>query len=145
MRVLFLCTGNSCRSQMAEGWARALAAKLLGKKQFEFASAGLQAYGLNPRAIAVMAENGIDITLQTSDVLTDAMLAEADLVISVCTHAGERCPLLPAGTLKRHMPFDDPAAAIGEESEIKACFQNVCERIRVEIEILLHELTAKKV
>lgn len=145
MRVLFLCTGNSCRSQMAEGWARALAAKLLVGKQFEFASAGLQAHGLNPRAVAVMAENGIDITSQTSDVLTDAMLAEADLVISVCTHAGERCPFLPAGTLKRHMPFDDPAAAIGEESEIKACFQNVCERIRVEIEILLHELTAKKV
>ena len=129
---------------MAEGWARAIAAKLPVRNQFEFASAGLEAHGLNPRAVAVMAENGIDITSQTSDVLTDAIIAEADLVISVCSHADERCTLLPAGTLKRHMPFDDPAAAIGEESEIKACFQNVCERIRVEIEILVHELAAKK-
>ena len=144
MRVLFLCTGNSCRSQMAEGWARAIAAKLPVRNQLEFASAGLEAHGLNPRAVAVMAENGIDITSQTSDVLTDAMLAEADLVISVCAHADERCPLLPTGTARRHMPFDDPAVATGEESDIKACFQNVCERIRVEVEILVHELAAKE-
>lgn len=129
---------------MAEGWARALAAKLPVRDHFEFASAGLEAHGLNPIAVAVMAENGIDITSQTSDVLTDAMLAEADIVVSVCTHADERCPLLPAGTAKRHMPFEDPAAATGDESETKAGFQKVCEQIRAETEILVHELAAKK-
>lgn len=129
---------------MAEGWARAIAAKLPIRNQFEFASAGLEAHGLNPGAVAAMADRGIDITSQTSDVLTDAMLAEADLVVSVCAHADERCPFLPAGTVKRHMPFEDPAQATGEESEIKACFQQVCEQIRVEIEILVHELAAKK-
>ncbi|MBL6745125.1 MAG: hypothetical protein ISP88_04380 [Pseudomonadales bacterium] len=72
------------------------------------------------------------------------MLAEADSLPSGFTHADERCRPLPAGNLKRHMPFEYPAAAIGEESEIKACFQNVCERIRVEIEILEHKLAAKK-
>lgn len=144
MHVLFLCTGNSCRSQMAEGWARAIAATLPAKDLFEFSSAGLVAHGLNPGAVAVMAENGVDITAQTSDVLTDAMLAKADLVVSVCSHADEHCPLLPAGTLKRHIPFDDPAQATGTEAEIEASFRTVCEQIRGEMEVLVHELAADK-
>ena len=129
---------------MAEGWARAIAAKLPVKDLFEFSSAGLVAHGLNPGAVAVMADNGVDITAQTSDVLTDAMLAEADLVVSVCSHADEHCPMLPAGTRKRHIPFDDPAQVVGTEAEIQASFRTVCKQIREAMEILVHELAAGK-
>ncbi|MDP7402876.1 MAG: arsenate reductase, partial [Gammaproteobacteria bacterium] len=83
MHILFLCTGNSCRSQMAEGWALALASQLSEPGDITFSSAGLEAQGLNPRAVAAMAHNGVDISAHTSDVLTDEMLAATDLVVSV--------------------------------------------------------------
>ena len=98
--------------------------------------------GLNPRAVAVMAQNGVDISAHTSDVLTDEMLAAADLVVSVCSHADTNCPLLPAGTAKRHLPFTDPAQATGSEADISACFQSVCGEIRDAMAALIHELSA---
>ena len=95
MRILFLCTGNSCRSQMAEGWARAL-----GGDGLEFQSAGIEAHGKNLRALQVMQEAGVDISGQESTRLTDAMLARVELVVTVCGHADEHCPVLPPGTRK---------------------------------------------
>lgn len=111
--ILFLCTGNSCRSQMAEGWA-----KKHGGTSFEIQSAGIEAHGKNPRAIAVMSEVGVDISSQESTKVTDEMLKQTDLVVSVCGHADAHCPVLPPGTKKEHWPLDDPAKAQGSEDEI---------------------------
>jgi ADP-ribose pyrophosphatase len=129
---------------MAEGWARASAAQLSDPEAFSFSSAGLEAHGLNPRAVAVMAQNGVDISAHTSDILTDEMLAAADLVVSVCSHADTNCPLLPAGTAKRHLPFTDPAQATGPEADINACFESVCGEIRDAMADLIHELSANR-
>ena len=142
MHILFLCTGNSCRSQMAEGWALALASQLSEPGDFTFSSAGLEAQGLNPRAVAAMAHNGIDISAHTSDILTGEMLAAADLVVSVCSNADTNCPLLPAGTEKRHLPFADPAGATGTDTDISACFRSVCGEIRDAMVALIQELSA---
>jgi arsenate reductase len=124
-RVLFLCTGNACRSQMAEGYA-----KVLGTGLIEAQSAGLEAHGKNPRAIAVMAEDGVDIVDQSATRLTDEMLHWADLVITVCGHADEHCPLLPSGTRKEHWPLEDPAKAEGSEAEIMAEFRRVRDEVK---------------
>jgi arsenate reductase (thioredoxin) len=111
MNILFLCTGNSCRSQMAEGWARQLAGSSIAVQ-----SAGIERHGQNPWAIRVMREAGVDISTQESTRLTNDMLTWADLVVTVCGHADEHCPVLPAGTLKEHWPLDDPARAEGSEA-----------------------------
>jgi len=133
MSILFLCTGNSCRSQMAEGFARSLAA---GSVAIE--SAGIEAHGKNPRAIAVMEEVGVDISAQESTRLTDAMLERADLVVTVCGHADEHCPLLPPGTRKRHWPLEDPARATGSEDEVMAEFRRIRDEIRERVAELMH-------
>jgi arsenate reductase len=135
MNILFLCTGNSCRSQMAEGWARHL-----GKGAVEVQSAGIEAHGKNPRAIAVMQEAGIDISGQESTRLTPEMLATADLVVSVCGHADENCPVLPPGTRKVHWPLDDPAKATGSEEEIMQVFRASRDDIRERVRVLLNSL-----
>ncbi len=134
-RVLFLCTGNSCRSQIAEGWARHL-----GGERVEARSAGIEAHGKNPRAITVMREAGVDISGQESTRVTPEMLAWADLVVTVCGHADEHCPVLPPQVRKRHMPFEDPAKATGSEDEIMAKFRAVRDQIRREIEGMIEEL-----
>lgn len=134
-RLLFLCTGNSCRSQMAEGWARTL-----GGDVVEVQSAGIEAHGQNPRAIAVMAEAGIDISGQQSTRLTDDLLGWADRVVTVCGHADESCPLLPPGTQKAHWPLDDPAKATGSEAEIMATFRTTREEVRQRVTELLERL-----
>ena len=104
VRVLFLCTGNSCRSQMAEGWANHL-----GSEWLEATSAGIEAHGKNPRAITVMREAGVDISHQESTRVTPAMLAWVDLVVTVCGHAHETCPVFPGGKTKVvHVGFEDP-------------------------------------
>jgi len=143
MHILFICTGNSCRSQMAEGWARTLAPELAPELNVEVSSAGLEAHGLNPNAVSTMASLGVDISSQTSDILSDGMLAKADLVVSVCSHADANCPLLPPGTRKQHLPFDDPAGATGSQAEIDAIFLTVCKQIREGIAGLLQELAAQ--
>lgn len=124
-RVLFLCTGNSCRSQMAEGWLRHL-----GGGRFEVFSAGIEAHGLNPRAVAVMKEAGVDISGQKSEVLDPKLLDTIDLLITVCGHADETCPAVPTSCEKQHWPFDDPAKATGTEEEIMAEFRRVRDQIR---------------
>ncbi len=134
--LLFLCTGNACRSQMAEGWGRHFAGDRL-----EVHSAGIEAHGQNPRAIAVMAEAGIDITGQESTRVTDEMIHAADVVVTVCGHADERCPMLPPGVRKIHWPLDDPAQADGSEDEIMAVFRASRDDIRERVAALLVELT----
>ena len=137
VHLLFLCTGNSCRSQIAEGWA-----KRLGGADFVVQSAGIEAHGKNPRAIAVMAEAGVDISGQESTKLTDDMLAWADYMVTVCGHADEHCPVLPAHVRKEHWPLNDPAKATGSEEDIMAVFRAARDDIRSRVEELLHRLRA---
>ena len=139
MNVLFLCTGNSCRSQMAEGWVRQL-----GEKWIEAQSAGIEAHGKNPRAIEVMREAGVDISRQESTQLTDEMLTSADYVVTVCGQADENCPVLPAGTPKEHWPLADPAQATGSEDEIMAVFRASRDDIRRRVEDLIKRLQRER-
>ncbi len=132
--ILFLCTGNSCRSQMAEGWARHF-----GGDRIEVLSAGIEAHGKNPRALAVMAESGVDISGQESTRLTDAMLDGVDRIITVCGHADEHCPALPPGTEREHWPLQDPAKATGSEEAIMDTFRASRDDIRDRVQ----ELTAR--
>ena len=135
MNVLFLCTGNSCRSQMAEGWVRHLAGE-----RIEAQSAGIESHGRNPRAIDVMREAGVDISAQESAKLTDRMMTLADVVVTVCGHADEHCPVLPAGVRKEHWPLSDPAKVSGSEDEIMAAFRESRDEIRGRLEDLIERL-----
>ena len=133
--LLFLCTGNSCRSQMAEGWA-----KSLGGRRVSVESAGIEAHGKNARAIAVMREAGVDISQQQSTVVSQEMLDRADIVVTVCGHADEQCPALPSGTRKLHWPLQDPARATGTDQEIMAQFRRTREEVRSRVAQLLDQL-----
>ncbi len=127
-RVLFLCTGNSCRSQMAEGWARALAPDRL-----EAWSAGLEARGLNPLAVQVMQEAGVDISQQRSKTLDEVADLDFDSVVTVCNHARETCPLYPARTHRIHASFDDPptlARRAASPEEALETYRRVRDEIR---------------
>ncbi|ABM60886.1 arsenate reductase (thioredoxin) [Halorhodospira halophila] len=130
--LLFLCTGNSCRSQMAEGYARQMAGN-----DWRVLSAGIEAHGQNPRAIAAMQEDGVDISDQQSTVLTEAMLAEADVLVTVCGHADEHCPVVPGSVVKHHWPLPDPARAEGSEEEIASAFREVRDEIKGRVRKLL--------
>ena len=132
INILYLCTGNSCRSQMAEGWTREL-----GENRFEVQSAGIEAHGKNPRAIAVMQEKGVDISGQESTVVSDAMMNRADVVVTVCGHADEQCPAIPSGVQKIHWPLSDPAKATGTEEEIMAAFRATRKEVKRRVQSLL--------
>lgn len=134
--ILFLCTGNSCRSQMAEGWARAI-----GGNRVVVQSAGIEAHGKNPRAITVMQEAGVDISGQESTQVTEDMIRAADIVVTVCGHADENCPILPPGVKKIHWPLTDPAKATGTEDKIMAQFRATRDETRERVTNLLHDLT----
>jgi len=136
MNILFLCTGNSCRSQMAEGWARQVA-----PADWHIESAGIEAHGKNPRAIAVMAEAGVDISSQESTRVTDDMLERADIVVTVCGHADEHCPALPAGTRKEHWPLSDPARATGSEEEVMEVFRATRDEVNQRVMKLIGRLS----
>ena len=126
-KVLFLCTGNSCRSQMAEGWAR----HLRGDDIVPY-SAGLIAHGLNPRAVKVMAEAGVDISGHQSNSLDEMQGLTFDFVVTVCGHADEHCPAFPGGTKVIHRGFDDPptlAMDAKDEAEALAYFRRVRDEI----------------
>lgn len=123
--ILVLCTGNSCRSQMAEGWLRYFAGD-----GAVVASAGVEAHGLNPRAVAVMAEAGIDLSSHTSDTVDKYLGQEFDYLITVCDNAKERCPFFPSSAEKLHYSFPDPAKATGTEEEILQEFRRVRDLIR---------------
>ena len=103
INILFLCTGNSCRSQMAEGWAKALLSN-----EYAVYSAGIEAHGLNPNAVIVMKESGIDISKQYSQLISDLPEISWDIIITVCDSAKERCPYIPGNHLYIHQSFDDP-------------------------------------
>ena len=135
MNILFLCTGNSCRSQIAEGWAKQFA-----PAGWSIESAGIEAHGKNPRAIAVMQEAGVDISSQDSTRVTDAMFARADLVVTVCGHADEHCPALPTTAKKLHWPLNDPAKAEGNEEDVMQVFRSSRDDIKDRIKGLLAEL-----
>ncbi|MBN2983699.1 MULTISPECIES: arsenate reductase (thioredoxin) [Cohnella] len=133
--VYFLCTGNSCRSQMADGFLKAL-----GGGRYEVRSAGLEAHGLNPRAVRAMKEAGIDISGHTSDVIDPDLLNRAAYVITLCGHADEHCPAIAnPNAIKWHWGFDDPAKATGTEDEIMAQFRGVRDAIRARIDSFLQE------
>lgn len=122
-KLLFLCTGNSCRSQMAEGWAR----KLWGN-QLEVYSAGTIAKGIDPRAVQVMAEHGINISGQHSKTIAELPSVTFDLVITLCGDAAETCPIFPGAKVVHH-GFDDPprlAQTAATETEILNCYRRVC-------------------
>jgi len=126
--ILFLCTGNSCRSQMAEGWARHLHGDRLTAH-----SAGTEPHGLNPRAVQVMAEAGVDISGHRSQHLDAFAAVPLDVVVTVCGHAHETCPVFPGPTRVVHHGFDDPpalAATLTDEHEILACYRRVRDKIR---------------
>ena len=124
-KVLVLCTGNSCRSQLAEGYLRYFA----GKKA-EIFSAGVETHGVNPRAIATMKEDGIDISANTSNNISEYAGIDFDYVITVCDNARERCPFFPSNAKKFHYNFPDPAKATGTEEEILAQFRSVRQMIK---------------
>lgn len=133
--VYFLCTGNSCRSQIADGFLKAL-----GSDKYEVESAGLEAHGLNPRAVQVMNEAGVDISSHTSNVINPEILNRADYVITLCGHADDHCPVIPNKNVTRwHWGFDDPAKATGTEEAIMDQFRTVRDSIRSRIERFVKE------
>jgi len=123
---------------MAEGWARSL-----GHEWLQVQSAGIEAHGKNPRAIAVMTEAGVNISTQESTRVTEEMLQAADLVVTVCGHADEHCPTLPTGTPKEHWPLDDPAKASGDEEQIMNVFRASRDDIKQRVNELLMRLIAE--
>lgn len=138
LKVLFLCTGNSCRSQMAEGWARHLKGHLL-----EPYSAGVKTHGLNPRAVRIMAEAGVDISRHWSKLLDELRDIGFDHVITVCGNAHESCPVFPGKTRVIHVGFDDPprlAEGAATEEEALQHYRRVRDEIRTFVETLPESL-----
>ena len=138
LKILFLCTGNSCRSQMAEGWANALKGDVI-----EAYSAGIEARGLNPLAEKVMAEAGVDISLQFSKVVSEVMDVSFDYVVTVCSAANESCTVFPGKAKVVHVAFDDPpklAKAAKSEEEALGYYRRVRDEIRAFIQTLPQSL-----
>ena len=127
--LYFLCTGNSCRSQMAEGFGK----QILGES-FDVYSAGIEAHGLNPKAVKAMNEVGVDISGQTSELIDPEILNKADYVITLCGDANDNCPVTPSHITRWHWGFDDPARAVGTEEEKWAVFQRVRDEIEKRIQ-----------
>jgi arsenate reductase len=124
-KILILCTGNSCRSQIAEGYM-----KFFAGNKAEVYSAGVETHGVNPKAISIMKEDGIDISNHTSNNIDEYTHIDFDFVITVCDNAKERCPFFPTKAAKFHYNFPDPAKAIGTDSEIMEQFRSVRELIK---------------
>jgi arsenate reductase len=139
VKLLFLCTGNACRSQMAEGWTR-----FLRGGQVEAHSAGIEPHGLDPRAVQVMAEAGVDISSHRSKHVDELSEASFDYVITVCGHANENCPVFPGGTRVIHFGFEDPpklARSATSEKEALGHYRRVRDEIRAFVERLPAVLT----
>lgn len=133
-RILVLCTGNSCRSQIAEGYLRHFAGP-----EAEVYSAGIETHGVNPKAIAIMKEDGIDISSHTSNNVNEYVDIDFDYVITVCDNARESCPYFPTQARKFHYNFPDPAKASGTEEEIMEQFRVVREMIKKYAEAFIKE------
>ena len=136
---MFLCTANSCRSQMAEGFA-----KELGRDLMEVYSAGLMAAGVHTRAAAVMKELRIDITGQKSKEIDPVLLRKMDLVITLCRHAEEYCPTTPPEVKRLHWPVRDPVGTVGTEEEIMKDFRRARDEIRGKIQGLIRDIVANQ-
>ena len=132
--LYFLCTGNSCRSQMADGWAQNLL-----PEDWEVYSAGIETHGVNPNAIKAMNEVGIDISHHTSDLINQDILNKATLVVTLCGDAADKCPMTPPGVRREHWGFEDPAKATGTEEEKWAIFQQVRDAIGARIEQFVND------
>jgi len=132
-KILVLCTGNSCRSQLAEGYLRHFAGD-----RAEVYSAGVETHGVNPRAIATMKADGIDISGHTSNHVDEYQSIDFDYIITVCDHAKERCPYFPSKAQRFHHNFPDPAKATGTEAEIMAEFERVREQIKAYARDFIH-------
>jgi arsenate reductase len=132
LKVLFVCSGNSARSQMAEGFARHS-----GGEQIEAHSAGVEPSRLNPVAVAVMQEKGIDISGHRSKAFDWDLARQMDVVVTVCGHANETCPVLPPEVKRLHWPLEDPAAAKGTDAEIMATFRLVRDQVESRVVELL--------
>ncbi len=140
-RILFLCTGNSCRSQMAEGWARHLCGD-----RVEAYSAGVAPHGVDPRAVAVMAEAGVDISAHRSKHVDELADVPLDFVVTVCSSAHENCPVFPGHTRTVHVGFDDPprlAADAADEEAARRHYRRVRDEIRTFAETLPDALTER--
>ncbi len=141
IKLLYLCTGNSCRSQMAEGWTR-----YLKGDQIEVYSAGIETHGLNPNAVKVMAESGVDISEHLSQNIDEFTEIKLDYVVTVCGHAHETCPFFPGGGKVLHVGFDDPpkmAEALDNENDKLNCYRMVRDQIKTFVETLPEELTRR--
>lgn len=123
--ILVLCTGNSCRSQMAEGWLRHFA-----KDKANIYSAGIETHGVNPKAILYMKEAGIDISKHTSNHVNEYMQIQFDFIITVCDHAKENCPYIPSQAKRFHHNFSDPSKVKGSEEEIAEAFRKTRDEIK---------------
>ena len=124
-KILVLCTGNSCRSQIADGYL-----KLFGGDGVEVYSAGIEVHGVNPRAIATMKEDGVDISSNTSNNVNEYTNIDFDIVLTVCDNANEHCPIFPSKAKKFHHNFPDPAKSKGSEEEIMQQFRTVRDTIK---------------
>ena len=140
IKILFLCTGNSCRSQMAEGWTRALKSDVI-----EPYSAGIETHGLNPNAVKVMAEAGVDISGHTSKNVDTLLDIPFDYVVTVCGHAYEHCPFFPGPSRMVHVGFEDPPAltrlVVCDEEKLN-CYRRVRDEIRKFVETLPEALNS---
>lgn len=128
-KIYFLCTGNSCRSQMADG----LAKSILDSNEWEVRSAGIEAHGLNPRAVKIMAEIDIDISQNKSEVIDMSFLNSSDLVVTLCGDALDNCPVIPQSVQHIHWGLEDPAKATGTEAEIMNMFRETRKEIEKRI------------
>jgi len=137
VKVLFLCTGNACRSQMAEGWARHLKSDVI-----DAYSAGVWPVGVSSRAAKVMAEAGVDISSQRSEYVNDYLGIDFDYVITLCDNARDRCPTFPGSSKVIHRPFKDPIAATGSNDEIMNAFRKTRDQIRAFVETLPESVSA---
>jgi len=135
LKVMFLCTGNSCRSQMAEGFARHI-----GSGVVEAHSAGLIPAGVNPYAVRVMAEAGVDITGQSSKAADTELMEVMDVIITLCGHAEATCPATPPSVRRLHWPVDDPVGAVGTDEEVMAAFRRARDEIREKVERFVNGL-----
>lgn len=132
LKVMFVCTGNSARSQMAEGFARHLS-----QGRIEAYSAGIEPSRLNPFAVTVMQEKGVDISHQHSKAFDEDLARRMDVVVTVCGNADERCPILPPEVTRLHWPLEDPAAAKGTEAEILNKFREIRDQIEARVQKLV--------
>jgi len=128
-KIYFLCTGNSCRSQIAEGYGH----RFLPADKFEIKSAGIETHGLNPKAVEVMAEDDTDISKQTSDLIDIDYFQNADLIVTLCGDAKDKCPTVPKGVKHIHWDLQDPAQAIGSKEEILSAFRKTRDVIKSKI------------